>query len=469
MISVWFVLLYVLLTSANINNVPYTIRIYSNLAEIIRPLEKLPLEFSEDDWNHIRSDSITLFGENINITLQTITEQKKTLNGTNVYIRSPLSSDKSIKLIKGILIDEINHLVKIQDESINGEQTLYFTVPDNQIYYLEEPSKPKYYVDFTYTSSNSKVFISYLQSNLNWRTQYQLNLNNNESDLIATANIRNNGKTSVFIEQAELICGDINLQINQLLYDRSFRTLRSGIDSYILPQSSAMQMNFADASKRVSVEEGKELAGLYVFPINQPFVINAKTNYLLPMFHPQISVERYGSISKAFSTMPMSGKAQRSYRLRSDRYLSHGNCIIREYDRVVGETQLPNLAANDIYEFSIGEDADIIYKENVTLISSITFNETESKVKLSLDKSLSQGVIMTRTRYTYKIHMQIINFKNRSINIEYEQRGFHSYQNMKLIKLDQHEFIQDGSSIKLNMIIQANTTENYSYMIELIR
>ena len=53
------------------------------------------------------------------------------------------------------------------------------------------------------------------------------------------------------------------------------------------------------------------------------------------------------------------------------------SCIIREYDRIVGETSLPNLAAKDKYEFSIGEDADIIYKENVTLISSKIFNETE--------------------------------------------------------------------------------------------
>ncbi|CAF3107807.1 unnamed protein product [Rotaria sp. Silwood2] len=469
MISLWLVLLYALLTSANINNVPYTIRIYSNLAEIIRPLEKLPLEFIEDDWNHIRSDSITLFGENINITLQTITEQKKTLNGTEVYIRSPLSSDKTIKLIKGILIDEINHLVKIQDETIDGQQTLYFTVPGNQIFYLEEPAKPKYYVDFTYTSSNSKVFVSYLQSNLNWRTQYQLNLNNNQSDLIAMANIRNDGKSPVFIDQAELICGDINLQIHSLQYDRSYRMSRSGSEVYSQSKSSTMQMDFGDAFTLVSVEQGKELAGLYIFPIDKPFTINAKTNFLLPMFHPQVSVERYGSISKTFLAMPTSGKAQRSYRLRSDRYLSHGNCIIREYDRMVGETQLPNLAANNKYEFSIGEDADIIYKENVTLISAISFNETESKVKLSSDKSISSGVIMTRTRYTYKIHLQVINFKNRSINVEYEQRGFHSYQNMKLIKLDKHEFIQDGSSIKSNITIQANTTENYSYTIELIR
>ncbi|CAF0864951.1 unnamed protein product [Rotaria sordida] len=467
--SVWLVLLYALLTSANINNVPYTTRIYSNLAEIIQPLEKLPLEFTDDDWNYIRSDSITLFGENINITLQTITEQKKTLNGTVVYVRSPISSDKTIKLIKGILIDEVNHLVKIQDKSIDSQQSLYFTVPDNQIFYFEQPVKATHYVNFTYTSTDSKVFVSYLQSNLNWRTQYQLNLNNNESNLIAMANIRNDGKSSVFIDQAELVCGDINLQMHHLQYDRSYRKSRSGGESYHQPQSSAMQMVFTDVANKVSIEQGKELAGLYVFSIDQPFIINAKTNYLLPMFRPQVSVERYGSIAKIFSTMSTNGKVQRSYRLKSDRYLSHGNCIIREYDRVVGETLLPNLAANDKYEFSIGEDADIIYKENVTLISSITFNETESKVKHSLDKNISPGVFMTRTRYTYTICLQIINFKNRLINIEYEQRGFHSYQNIKLIILDKHKFIQDGSSIKSNMTLQANITENYSYTIELIR
>ncbi len=53
------------------------IRIYSNQAEIVQPLSKLPLEFTDEDWSDIRSDSITLLGENINITSQTITEKPK--------------------------------------------------------------------------------------------------------------------------------------------------------------------------------------------------------------------------------------------------------------------------------------------------------------------------------------------------------------------------------------------------------
>lgn len=324
MISIWLLLLYIQFVSTNITNISYTIRIYSNQAEIIQPLDKLPLEFTDDDWDDIRPDSITLLGGNVNILLQTITQQKKTFNGTEVYIRSPISSDTAVKLIKGILIDETNNLVKIQDESIADQQTIYLTVPRSQIYYLEEPFKPKHYVNFSYTASDSNVFVSYLRSNLNWRTQYQLNLNNNQSDLIAMANIRNDGRSSVFIDQAELICGDINLQVNLIQYDRSLRKYRSGNEPYMLAQTSPIPTILGNAASQATVEQGKELVGLYVFPIDKPFMINAKTNYLLSMFRPQVSVVRYGSITISFSTSPISGKAQRSYRLKTDRYLSNG-------------------------------------------------------------------------------------------------------------------------------------------------
>jgi hypothetical protein len=327
MISTCLVLLFALLTSANINNVSSTVRIYSNLAEIIQPLVKLPLEFTDEDWNDIRQDSITLLGQNVNITLQTIKEKKQILNGTEVYIRSPISSEKTtVKLIKGILVDETNYLVKIQDESIAGQQPLYFTVSPNQIFYLEEPSKPKHYVNFTYISSDSKLFVSYLRSNLNWQTQYQLYLYNDKSDLISMANIRNNGKSSVSIDQAELIAGDINLQVQQQQQqqqnmDRSYR--RSRLRSQAKGQDGSMAMLLME-SDEATIEQGEELTGLYVYPITKSFIIDGKTNYLLPMSRPQITVERYDSISKSFSAMSNNGKAQRSYRIRSDRYLPRG-------------------------------------------------------------------------------------------------------------------------------------------------
>lgn len=144
------------------------------------------------------------------------------------------------------------------------------------------------------------------------------------------------------------------------------------------------------------------------------------------------------------------------------------SCIIREYDRVVGEVSLPNLAANDKYEFSLGEDADVIYRENTTLISLNYFNETESQTSGKLGQTIIPTVTITRAQYIYKVHLQLKNFKNRSVNIEYEQRRSFAYQTFKLVTGDQRLFIQDGSSIKSNITLQANTIEDYTYNIELI-
>jgi hypothetical protein len=314
-IHIFTCLIFISLLIKSDSNPSWTVRIYSNQAEIIQVLDKLPLEFTEDDWNDIRSDSITLLGQNISITSQTITEKQKSLNGAEIYVRSPMSFDKStLILVKGILIDESINLVKIQDESFAGQQTLFFTVSSNHIFYLEQPSKSKFYVNFTYNTLDSKVYVSYLRSNLNWHTQYQLNLYNDDSTLIAMANIRNDGKSSITIDQAELIGGDINLGRRQ-----SYREPRSRMKMLMAEDIVA-----GSASYSPIIEEGNELAGLYVFPINKPFIIDAKTNYLLPMFRPNITVERYGLISKYFSTTSTSGKAQRSYRLITDRFLSRG-------------------------------------------------------------------------------------------------------------------------------------------------
>ena len=319
MLSIYLVLLFVLCSNANTNNRSSTVRIYNNLAEIIQTLKNLPLEFTEDDWQQIRTDSITLLGENLNVSLQTITTKKKSFNGTDIYIRSPISSEKTaVKLIKATLIDESKNLVKIQDPSIAGDDFLYFTVPVDHIYYREEPVKPKYYVDFKYHSSDSNVFVSYLRSNLHWQTQYQLNVYEKRSDLIAMANIRNDGLRSIDIDQAELIGGDIQLEAHPLRSPRFDEQIkhRSGFNE--------RSMMLGDFVSQPTVEQAEELAGVYVFPISEPFTIDSETNYLLPMFRPHVAVERYAFIFKIFSPVSTTGKAQRSYRLKSNRYLSRG-------------------------------------------------------------------------------------------------------------------------------------------------
>ena len=435
------------------NRIFANVKIFSNLAEIIQPLGKLPLEFSAEDWSDIRSDSITLVGANVNVTQQTVTEKKKSLNNAEVYVRSPSSSNSETKYIRATMIDEKRNLVKLLDKDISKD-TIYLTVSESNMVYNEAPPQSKYYVNFTYDTT-SAVYLSYLRSNLNWKTSYQLNLfeETKPAVLIAMADIRNEGQSKIDIEHAELLGGDINLQAGsgQIMYNRM---------EYAQPAYAAMA-DFSQSSKTRSIQlsRGEELAGLYVFSISEPFSIEAKTNFLFPMHRPRVTVDRFASISNTFygGANFISGKAKRAYRLISDRFLSSGNCLIREQDRLVGETALPDLAAKDKHEFTIGQDADITYKENATLVSSRIFNETIRP---------GSREILSKTISIYEFRVMVKNFKqSRGVKAEYEQNVV--AQSVKLVTPNTM-FTQEGSKIKTSFTVGADEEKVLTYKVEMI-
>ena len=197
-----------------------TVRIYTNLAEIIEPVTKLPLEFSINDWNDILSDSITLLGTNLTVLSQSIIQKTNSINAAQVYIRSPISSCTTSKpLIKATIIDDKTYSVKVKvnDELVAGK-VLYFTVQKQDIFYLVEDIDPIVQVDFTYTSSSRRIHANYLRRGLSWQAQYQLNIQGNRSDLFVFANIRNNLNSPLSITQAELVSGDRSIIITNVLY-----------------------------------------------------------------------------------------------------------------------------------------------------------------------------------------------------------------------------------------------------------
>ncbi|CAF3147281.1 unnamed protein product [Rotaria socialis] len=429
------------------------VKIYSNLAEIIQPLGKLPLEFSTDDWNDIRADSVTLVGSNLTITQQTITEKKKSLNNAQVYVRAPSSSSTKTEFIKATLVDEKRNLVKIIDKDVSKDP-IFFTAQSDHIVYENDPPQTKYYVNFTYDTTDA-VYLSYLRSNLNWKTRYQLNLfeESKPVTLISMADIRNDGESKIDIENAELLGGDINLQMHAT---HRFQYAQVAYSSASFDAASG-PAGPAGSTNKLSVGQGEEVAGLYVFTINQPFSIEAKTNYLVPMFRPRVTVERYNSISKYFTVAGNStGKGERSYRLVSDRFLSGGNCVIREFDRLVGETTLPDIAAKSKHDFSIGQDADIVYKENVVLISTFSSNISTS----------IYGARQTRTQSTYDINLTLKNYKkNRPAKVEYQQQF--TGQTVKLFKPNA-VFTQDGSTVKATFTLAADEEKSVTYKIEVV-
>lgn len=126
------------------------------------------------------------------------------------------------------------------------------------------------------------------------------------------------------------------------------------------------------------------------------------------------------------------------------------------------------MAAKDKCDFSIGEDANVVYKENITLISSTSFNETE-QVPASLPiRHTDVPVVTLHTRSIYKVNLNIKNFKSRPIDIEYEQSGFYQYRSFRMPKGNQTRFVQDGSSIKSKMTIEGNNEQTFTYSVEVV-
>jgi hypothetical protein len=335
-----------------------------------------------------------------------------------------------------------------------SEDPFYFTASYNDIVYDNEPPQSMFYVNFTYDTTDA-VYVSYLRSNLNWKTRYQLNLFEEPKSpvLIAMADIHNDGQSKIDIDHAELLGGDINLQSNGF---------QNNPTMYYRAESAFMDRAGSPTTTQGSVPKlarGEEVAGLYMFAVNQPFSIDARSNYALPMFRPRVTVDRFSLISKSFygGAVSSSGKATRAYRLISDRFLSRGNCIIRESDQLAGETLLPDLAARDKHEFSIGQDADITYKENATLISTRSYSNSIRPSAVN---------IQTRTLSIYEVVTIVKNFKkNRRVKIEYSQQVIG--QSVKLI-VPNAVFSQDGSNIKCAVTVGADEEKVLSYRVEVI-
>ena len=74
-------------------------------------MDKLPLEFTHEDWKEISLDCFTLLDRDVNLTLQTITEEFHSLDNAQVYIR--LSIEFQTNIVKRVLVDQSHNFVHL--------------------------------------------------------------------------------------------------------------------------------------------------------------------------------------------------------------------------------------------------------------------------------------------------------------------------------------------------------------------
>ncbi|CAF3867322.1 unnamed protein product [Rotaria sp. Silwood2] len=425
------------------------IQIYDNIAEISQPVSPydLPIIFSQQEWYDIRSDSIRLVGKCVNVRAQIISFNRTSLNGQNLMIKRDVNNDT---YTEGIMIDETRNLV--QDLIDNT----FYTITNDRIRYLSVPPISKYSVDFVLeTYTNEQLYLRYLQNNIKWKVRYDLLLENNNTDSIlqAYADIRNDGRSSLTINSAELISGDVNIQSSSNNGYSSGQVADVGNIDYGFAQPGVVppSPNF-NGNGAPTISDAEELIGVYIFSINETFILDPRSNYILPMFRPIIDIERYGSIEKYFSSTDNRGNARRTYRLRvEETFLPRGQVFIRESDRLVGETYWPDLASNETNEFNLGQDPDLRYIEYVQLNSRRkVYQPNGNRFVLS----------------TYTINLHLINNKQRSMNIEYRLR-FTSQSNLTLKENTTNNLLQlDGSSIIGTFQINPNDEQQFKFTFE---
>ncbi|CAF2077049.1 unnamed protein product [Rotaria magnacalcarata] len=330
------------------------------------------------------------------------------------------------------------------------------------MYVNEYPSGSRFYVDFTYKNmqADQQVYVSYLATNLNWKVNYQLMLENEDGNLlllIAMADIRNDGPSAMSLEKVELFAGDINIKMpSSSLMSRH----RFGSILYSMTTSDYSTL-YSDTENFIF--EYAELNGVYAYKIDKPFYIGGMTNYILSMFHDRINIEQYVKISiSSYGVSALRGKGKRSYRLKSsNRFLPQGTCIVRHSKRITGETQLSNIAVNQWYEFTLGDDPDIVYQQYSTLLST-----TLDKNKVECMKSQRRSV--------YVIEIRLSNFKKSSVDVEYSYnvngytliRLLPSRASLLNVNESQSLFQQKDSVIKANIKLAANELQTFSYEIE---
>ncbi|CAF0806973.1 unnamed protein product [Brachionus calyciflorus] len=374
------------------------IRIYPTFTEIREDIEaKSPhvVYIPEDLYEKIKPDSLNL--ENVNLQNMDTVLRENNLEGKVIHIL------KNNELRKVKMIRSSDSLV--QDLQTNR----YFRVDKSQIEFSEIPEETGTEVTFIF-DKNGPAVLSYLMFGIKWNPRYILNINGDSCNLQGWADIKNKTIKKYFIDRTELLGGDVNI------------TPYHKHDRY---------RNIACKSARrepVEMESEGEVSGLYMYTIKKAYILSPNSTFSLPFASPKIEFQKLAKMTSHFSESIKIGISERVYKIKSNEFLPGGNVIVREDGRVVGESLIENLSAEEKADLSVGNDSEIFYERE----SRTIFNDKE----------------MSKHEITIKIKSK----KNHSINYEFSEHFYGRYQ----IKADSEKLKIENDYIKTEGSIDPN-------------
>ncbi|CAF3351058.1 unnamed protein product, partial [Rotaria sp. Silwood2] len=193
---------------------------------------------------------------------------------------------------------------------------------------------------------------------IQWSPRYNLNVETDNHSFEAWADMTNNTKRDYQIKRTELFGGDVQLQ-------------ETAHQSRRFHAQCCMKSCCCDSAVggAPTIESEGELAGIYWYSIDQPFILIQQSTFSLPFVKPNITLEKYAGLTNYFQEQTQKGKFQRKYRVESDRFLPKGTVTVREDGRVVGQAQLSDISQGEKKDLDCGNDPDVSFTRQSKILS----------------------------------------------------------------------------------------------------
>ncbi|CAF2981477.1 unnamed protein product [Rotaria sp. Silwood2] len=351
------------------------LRIYPSFSEVREKFnapQNFKMYFPREVYDQIVKGSLSV--EGIDVISQNSVTKANNLENQTVFIRRPRESPIECQVIRSndLLLKDVK----------TGR---YIRAQNHELEYVNIPEEEGTEVTFA-LKQHGDATLSYLINGIQWSPRYNLNVETDNHSFEAWADMTNNTKRDYQIKRTELFGGDVQLQ-------------ETAHQSRRFHAQCCMKSCCCDSAVggAPTIESEGELAGIYWYSIDQPFILIQQSTFSLPFVKPNITLEKYAGLTNYFQEQTQKGKFQRKYRVESDRFLPKGTVTVREDGRVVGQAQLSDISQGEKKDLDCGNDPDVSFTRQIKILSQ------------------------KRESASYDINLTIKNAKTKNIKYEYKE------------------------------------------------